>query len=168
MVVMHVTVTHLRVSSCAGLRHRAVGRTGGILWEAYYGTLQDFLGGNCRICGDMGVAHRYFLSFHLCRARLVCTQHPYRLVAHRWTAASASLIVQRSGCVVLGADANQPAAYSGYKRFHCLIYQTVATPVGLLFHMFGLEMGRQHDITLYRESGMDDTLLTALAIESRQ
>lgn len=67
-----------------------------------------------------------------------------------------------------GPGVNQRACYSGHKRFHCLIYQTITTPDGLIFHMHGPEMGRRHDLTLYRQSGMDNVLEQSLHVEGQQ
>ena len=57
-----------------------------------------------------------------------------------------------------GSAVLQRSVYSGHKSFHCFIYQTVTTPDGLLFYMYGPEVGRRHDMTLYRESGLDGIL----------
>jgi hypothetical protein len=58
-----------------------------------------------------------------------------------------------------GGDGSiQRSAYSGHKRFHCFSYQTVATPDGLIIHLYGPVEGRRHDLTLYRASGMDHLL----------
>lgn len=37
----------------------------------------------------------------------------------------------------------QRSCYSGQKRAHCLIYQTITTPDGLVFYMYGPEVGRR-------------------------
>lgn len=62
----------------------------------------------------------------------------------------------------------QRAVYSGHKRFHCLVYQSITTPDGLIFHMYGPEVGRRHDITLYRDSNIDAALQEALEIDLEQ
>lgn len=67
-----------------------------------------------------------------------------------------------------GRGSLQRACYSGHKRFHCLIYQTVTTPDGLMFHLYGPEVGRRHDMTLYRQSGMDQQLQSTMVIGGRQ
>ena len=67
-----------------------------------------------------------------------------------------------------GPGVNQRACYSGHKRFHCLIYQTITTPDGLIFHMYVPEAGRRHDLTLYRESGMDNSLEQSLHVQGQQ
>ena len=51
-----------------------------------------------------------------------------------------------------GTGAFQRSVYSGHKRFHCLICQSITTPDGLMMHLFGPEVGRRHDLTLYRNS----------------
>lgn len=63
--------------------------------------------------------------------------------------------MQRPG----GPIANQYTVYSGYKRSHCLLYQTITTLDGLIFHMYGPEFVWGHVITLYRETGMDEILI---------
>jgi len=62
----------------------------------------------------------------------------------------------------------QRSVYSGHKRTHMLKFQTVTTPDGLLFHLFGPMEGRRHDITMYREAGMDDILEAGLSIDGVQ
>ena len=62
----------------------------------------------------------------------------------------------------------QRSCYSGHKRFHCLIYQAVTTPDGLLFNLYGPEVGRRHDLTLLRQSGLQDSLQNCLHINGRQ
>jgi len=53
----------------------------------------------------------------------------------------------------------QRACYSGYKRKHAVKFQSVLTPDGLIFHLFGPWEGRRHDMTLYFESGFDAVCL---------
>ena len=67
-----------------------------------------------------------------------------------------------------GAAINQRVCYSGHKRFHCLIYQTVTTPDGLMFYLYGPEVGRRHDMTLYRESGLDVSLQQNMVVDGKQ
>ena len=57
------------------------------------------------------------------------------------------------------------ACYSGHRILHCLKFQTVSTPDGLPFHLFGPLEGRRHDMTLHRRSGIDDMLSTRLSID---
>lgn len=51
-----------------------------------------------------------------------------------------------------GPFAYQRSAYSGHNRFHCLIYQIITTPDGLIFHIYGPDVGQRHYTTLYRNS----------------
>lgn len=69
--------------------------------------------------------------------------------------------MQRPG----GSSQNQRCVYSGHKRFHCLIYQTMTTPDGLVFALYGPEEGRRHDLTLLRKSGWNERLQEALLID---
>ena len=67
-----------------------------------------------------------------------------------------------------GSGANQRSCYSGHKRFHCLIYQTITTPDGLIFSLYGPQVGRRHDLTLLRESGIEQKLESCLLLSDRQ
>ena len=67
-----------------------------------------------------------------------------------------------------GASVHQQSVYSGHKRQHCLIYQTISTPDGLIFHMYGPEVGRRHDLTILRFSGLPEVLPTAFQIDDSQ
>ena len=67
-----------------------------------------------------------------------------------------------------GHSSLQRSCYSGHKRFHCLMYQTETTPDGLIFHLYGLEVGGRHDLTLLRESKLQDRLQICLKINGRQ
>lgn len=67
-----------------------------------------------------------------------------------------------------GHGSMQRSCYSGHKRFHCLIYQTITTPDGLMFALFGPELGRRHDLTLYRESGWEPIMENFLHIDGVQ
>ena len=53
-----------------------------------------------------------------------------------------------------GPASNQRSFYNGHKRYHCLIYQTISTP--------DPEVGRRHDLTLYRQSNLDEELRESL------
>lgn len=48
---------------------------------------------------------------------------------------------------------------------HCLVYQTMTTPNGLIFHIYGPETGRCHDITFLRHDGIEDVLTVASTID---
>ena len=41
----------------------------------------------------------------------------------------------------------QRCMYSGHKRDHVMNFQSVVTPGGLLFHLYGPVEGRRHDMT---------------------
>lgn len=44
-------------------------------------------------------------------------------------------------------------------------WQTISTPDGLIFHLWGPEDGRRHDSTLYSKSGIDGILRDGLLID---
>ena len=50
----------------------------------------------------------------------------------------------------------------------CLIYQTITTPDGLIFSLYGPEVGRRHDVTLSRERGIQERLQPCHFINRRQ
>ena len=55
----------------------------------------------------------------------------------------------------------QRVVYNGHKRTHGLKYQGIMTPDGLFSHFFGPFEGRRHDITVLRESKVEE--ITTLA-----
>lgn len=63
-----------------------------------------------------------------------------------------------------GHNSNQRALYTGHRRTWCLKWQSVSTPDGLIFHLWGPEDGRRHDSTLYNKSGMDAILEDGLLL----
>ena len=60
----------------------------------------------------------------------------------------------------------QRACYSGHKRFYLLIYQTLKAPDGLLFPIYGLDVGKRHYMTLHRQRGLYLELRDHFAINS--
>lgn len=63
-----------------------------------------------------------------------------------------------------GHNSNQRALYTGHKRTWCLKWQSVSTPDGLIFHLWGPEDGRRHNSTLYNKSGIDSILEDGLLL----
>ncbi len=61
-------------------------------------------------------------------------------------------------------NAQKRSVYSGHKRMHCLSFQTVTTPDGLIFHMFGPIEGGQPDAYLYRATRLEDVSQDALKV----
>lgn len=57
-----------------------------------------------------------------------------------------------------GSHGTQRSVYSGHKYFHCLSYQTLTTPDGLIFHIYIPFEGRLPDISIYNSSGLDAML----------
>jgi len=51
---------------------------------------------------------------------------------------------------------HQRVVYNGHKRVHGLKYQGIITPDGLFSHFFGPYEGRRHDITVLRESKVEE------------
>lgn len=59
----------------------------------------------------------------------------------------------------------QSACHMDLKRMHCLIYQTLPTPDGLMFAVHRPKVGRRHDMTLYHQSGWEQILESCLFID---
>ena len=49
---------------------------------------------------------------------------------------------------------NQKEVYNGHKRCHCLVYQGITTPDGLLAHLYGSLSGNMHDMKVYLQSNI--------------
>jgi DDE superfamily endonuclease len=60
------------------------------------------------------------------------------------------------------SGSRQRATYSGHKRRNCVKFQVVSAPDGLILHIFGPVEGRRHNMTLYRESGIDFMLQSSI------
>lgn len=60
---------------------------------------------------------------------------------------------------------NQITCYSVHKRFQCLIYQTINSPDGQIFHMFGLELVRINYMPLYSHINIDAVLKEKLRMK---
>lgn len=53
---------------------------------------------------------------------------------------------------------NQEAYYSGHKKVHCLKYQSLITPDGIIVSLKGAYEGRRHDAAMLRDSGLYEEL----------
>jgi hypothetical protein len=53
---------------------------------------------------------------------------------------------------------NQDEYYSGHKRLHCVKYQSVLTPDGLIVNLKGAFPGRRHDAGIFRETNLYEEL----------
>lgn len=62
--------------------------------------------------------------------------------------------LQEVACPIYG----QEAIYNGWKRMHCLKYQVIVTPDGIIAHLFGPVEGLQHDAAVLTESRILDIL----------
>jgi hypothetical protein len=62
----------------------------------------------------------------------------------------------------------QRATYSGHKRRNCIKFQAISAPDGCILHLFGPMEGRRHDMTLYRESSIDQALQASLLVDGVQ
>lgn len=54
---------------------------------------------------------------------------------------------------------HQRELFSGHKRFHCIKFQSVVTPNGLISSLMGPYVGRRHDAGIFHESGIYQQLL---------
>lgn len=64
--------------------------------------------------------------------------------------------------------AMQRATYNGHKKRNSVKFQAVTLPDGIIFHVSGPLEGRRHDITLLRESGIEEELESSLQIYGNQ
>lgn len=53
---------------------------------------------------------------------------------------------------------DQRLFYSGHKRVHCLKFQAVTTPDGIIAHLHGPVEGRRHDLFLVLDSNIKETM----------
>lgn len=67
-------------------------------------------------------------------------------------------------CEPAGHGSLQRSLYSGHEIFHCLIYQTITTSDGLMLYLHGPEVGRLHNMTVDRQSGLGSILEEHLMI----
>jgi len=58
--------------------------------------------------------------------------------------------------------------YSGHKRIHCLKFQSIMLPNGLIGIMDGPYFGSRHDAGILRDSGLDDVLGVQLLVGQTQ
>ncbi|EGZ17841.1 hypothetical protein PHYSODRAFT_503102, partial [Phytophthora sojae] len=65
-----------------------------------------------------------------------------------------------------GKYLSQKSVYNGHKRKHALKYQTFSTPDGLITHLYGHFPGRNHDIKMYKDSGIADVIRNDLRFKS--
>lgn len=57
-----------------------------------------------------------------------------------------------------GSYTAQRSVYSGHKHFYCLSYQTLTTPDGLIFHIYGPVERRLPNISIYHSCGLNARL----------
>lgn len=67
-----------------------------------------------------------------------------------------------------GHGSIQRSCYYGHKRFYCMIHQTVTTPDGAILNLYGPVVGRRPEITLLRDSKLQDRLQACFKIDDRQ
>ena len=67
-----------------------------------------------------------------------------------------------------GHSSYQRSCYSGHKRFHCLIHQTLISTDGLILAMNGPIGERRHDLTVLRKSKWISALKSSLQFDNKQ
>lgn len=67
-------------------------------------------------------------------------------------------------CRLGGRGFCQRVTYSGHKRSHWLIYQTVTTPDGPMYYMYSSKVERNHEMTLHHECSQENVLEVVLVI----
>lgn len=63
---------------------------------------------------------------------------------------------------------NQMEYYSGHKRQHCVKYQSVLAPDGLIVSLKGAYPGRRHDAGIFRESNIYNQLEQCATFENEE
>lgn len=58
----------------------------------------------------------------------------------------------------------QRSVYNGHHRYHCLKWQGVNTPDGMICFLHGPYPGTAHDITILQDTGLLDTLMQSFAL----
>jgi hypothetical protein len=58
--------------------------------------------------------------------------------------------------------------YSGHKRFHCLKYQSILCPDGIIVNLKGAYQGRRHDAGIFRESQLYNELERAVVFPDNE
>ncbi|XP_031338915.1 uncharacterized protein LOC116167616 [Photinus pyralis] len=61
---------------------------------------------------------------------------------------------------------DQEQYYSGHKRYHCLKYQSVLCPDGIIVSLKGGYPGRRHDAGIFRDSNLYDELERVARLEN--
>ena len=67
-----------------------------------------------------------------------------------------------------GSNRNQRAWYFGHKRFHCLVYQTIATPDSLILSLYCPEESQRHDMTFLHNSVISEAVSFCLLINRKR
>ena len=67
-----------------------------------------------------------------------------------------------------GINSFERSCYSGHKRMSILTYQTITTPDGKMFSIQDQEVCRRNEVTLLRESGINEALQDCLLIDDAQ
>lgn len=63
---------------------------------------------------------------------------------------------------------HQEEYYSGHKRLHCVKYQSVITPDGIIINLNGAHPGRNHDAAIFRDSEIYDQLQRNVVFQNGQ
>lgn len=63
---------------------------------------------------------------------------------------------------------DQKDFFSGHKRYHCIKFQSIVTPDGLIVHLNGPYVGSRHDAGIYNCSNIRNTIGPHLIKNSRQ
>ncbi|CAH2020951.1 unnamed protein product [Acanthoscelides obtectus] len=59
-------------------------------------------------------------------------------------------------------------AYSGHKRYHCIKFQSIICPDGIIVSLKGAYPGRRHDARIFRESGISEELVQKTCFDTRR
>lgn len=62
----------------------------------------------------------------------------------------------------------QRSCYSGHNSMNFLIYQSVTKPDGMIFSLFGTEIGSRNYLSVIRSSGIEEILENCLNVDRVQ
>ena len=109
------------------------------VWERYSGTLMD------------PFTRPYFTQERITRYTEAVAR---KVGVQLWVWAFLDGTVRR----ICRPNEDQREYYSGHKRYHCLKYQAVTTPDGLITCLHGPYEGRRHDAGIFQRSGLKGQL----------
>jgi len=112
--------------------------------------------------------HQYLLEFD--SSRIVARLEDYAHVVHEKGAPLTRCVgfIDGTARPLSRPTAHQRMFFSGHKRVHCIKFQSVMMPDGIIAHLSGPWNGTRHDAGMFHESGVDRIIGRHLNIEEVQ